>query len=242
MAADMAVKARPPVAPIAGYNWNGWYAGVNGGWAWGNSSGYLDSFSTAPPAVNFTPAVTAGGTPRSLGATHEGGVGGGQIGYNWQMNSIVLGLEADLNYVSAQNASNAAYWLGATNSTGGLLGTARARLGLALDRWLIYGTGGFAYGQVDAFGFSNTATGWTAGGGVAAYRHQGTIGAVLTQAADNASSASSGPAATAAAARPTWPTCWSLTWSRRISPSWSSIGSATTAICSPCPNAGTCWS
>ncbi|MFY9833828.1 MAG: outer membrane beta-barrel protein, partial [Methylocystis sp.] len=31
---------------------------------------------------------------------------------------------------------------------------------------LLYGTGGFAYGQEDAWGFSSTNTGWTAGGGV----------------------------------------------------------------------------
>jgi outer membrane immunogenic protein len=42
----------------------------------------------------------------------------------------------------------------------------RGRVGyLFIPTLLIYGTGGFAYGQVDAFGLSNTATGWTAGGG-----------------------------------------------------------------------------
>ena len=109
-----------------------------------------------------------------------GFTGGGQLGYNWQMNSIVLGLETDLNYLSANNASNAAYFYGATNSTGGLLGTARGRLGLALDRWLIYATGGFAYGNAYYntyypvaglpiyYGNSSSGMkiGWTVGGGV----------------------------------------------------------------------------
>ena len=83
-AADMAVKARPvmpPPAPI--YSWTGWYAGVNGGWAFDTTStGSLVAFT--PP---FGPAVTAGGTPSFLGAKHEGGFGGAQVGYNWQMSN-----------------------------------------------------------------------------------------------------------------------------------------------------------
>lgn len=51
-------------------------------------------------------------------------------------------------------------------------GTVRGRAGIALlnSQFLVYGTGGFAYGRVKQAGFfneySDTRTGWTAGGGV----------------------------------------------------------------------------
>jgi outer membrane immunogenic protein len=77
-AADMAVKARPAPVPVdLGYNWSGWYVGVNGGWAWDDSTGRLDSFTAA-----FGPPIAGGAVPTDLGAKREGGFGGGQVGYN----------------------------------------------------------------------------------------------------------------------------------------------------------------
>jgi outer membrane immunogenic protein len=136
-AADLPSRKGPPPAVYAPpiFTWTGFYVGLNAGAAIRNNQWGSNYYAGSP----FY------GTP--TGSNGVGFTGGGQIGYNWQMNSVVFGLEADLNYLSAQNASNAAYWLGATNSTGGLLGTVRGRLGLALDRWLIYATGGFAYGN-----------------------------------------------------------------------------------------------
>ena len=65
------------------------------------------------------------------------------------------------NYLTAVNA------VGSANANLSWFGTVRGRLGyLITPTLLIYGTGGFAYGQVDAWGFSSTHTGWTAGGGV----------------------------------------------------------------------------
>lgn len=57
-------------------------------------------------------------------------------------------------------------------------GTVRGRLGYAVDSWLVYATGGWAYGHetfqgqvtvlttTSSFGYSTDRTGWTAGGGV----------------------------------------------------------------------------
>jgi len=70
--ADMAVKARP--APMS--SWTGLYGGVNGGGAFGNTTGTLSTFTTAPVGADFTGVVNAGGTPRNLGAKHDGGFGG----------------------------------------------------------------------------------------------------------------------------------------------------------------------
>jgi len=80
-AADMAVKAAPApvyVAPI--YNWTGFYIGGNGGWGQSNS------------CLNFINAF--GFDFRDGCASRSGGVVGGQIGYRWQANQWVFGLEA----------------------------------------------------------------------------------------------------------------------------------------------------
>jgi outer membrane immunogenic protein len=138
------------------FSWTGWYVGVNGGWAWDNSSGNLDSFSTTG-GNDFRPAVVAGGTPRFLGANHEGGFGGGQIGYNWQMTNWVFGLETDIQGADIGRTSTVNFPGG-----GGIVpsvsigrdhidwfGTARGRVGVAVNNVLFYGTGGFAYGGVE---------------------------------------------------------------------------------------------
>jgi outer membrane immunogenic protein len=79
------------------------------------------------------------------------GLFGGQIGYNIQRGNIVFGVEADIDGAE----KNFDY-----------LGTVRGRVGYAIDRALVYGTGGFAYaGNKDATP-STTADGWVAGGGV----------------------------------------------------------------------------
>ena len=57
--------------------------------------------------------------------------------------------------------------MGSANANLSWFGTVRGRVGyLITPTLLIYGTGGFAYGQVDAWGLASTNTGWTAGGGV----------------------------------------------------------------------------
>lgn len=89
-----------------------------------------------------------------------GAVGGLQAGYNFQFASpFVLGIETDLSLSGISGGSFGVDYFG----------TVRARLGWAIDRVLIYGTGGFAYGQgnLDFFGLSSSATqtGWTLGAG-----------------------------------------------------------------------------
>jgi len=103
----------------------------------------------------------------------SGGFGGGTLGYNWQMGSLVLGLETD-----AAGAD-----LSASDSTPGLatgsakidaLGTVRGRVGYAINQVLLYGTGGFAWADTKLsvstlgtnFSDSHVLTGWTAGAGV----------------------------------------------------------------------------
>jgi outer membrane immunogenic protein len=187
MAADMALKAPPPPA-VAAYNWTGFYVGVNGGWAFDNRSGSLDSFTTAPGA-DFAPAVAAGTVPRDLGANHEGGFGGGQIGYNWQRDRWVFGLEADIqgadigrtNTISLPGVGGFSPTVTMGRDHIDWFGTARGRIGVAANTVLFYATGGLAFGGVNtnvsfvanpaftgnfAGASSDTRTGWVAGAGV----------------------------------------------------------------------------
>jgi outer membrane immunogenic protein len=104
-----------------------------------------------------------------VGGDVTGIVFGGQIGYNWQVNQIVFGIETDLQY-SDQDDSFTVAGIAFTNELD-WFGTFRGRIGLAVwDRWLPYITGGLAYGgrTITAGGFSadDTALGWAIGVGV----------------------------------------------------------------------------
>ncbi|HXY57044.1 MAG TPA: TonB-dependent receptor [Methylocystis sp.] len=145
-------------------------------------------FGVVPNGLLFLPGQN------SYNSDNGGVVGGGQVGYNYQFGhqfgpSIVIGAEADIQGTSiskTKNYNNAPIWpilvtnAGApgsgfvvppTTAYGGdvgvpWFGTVRGRAGwLATPTLLIYGTGGFAYGAVNAGGSTTTATGWTVGGG-----------------------------------------------------------------------------
>jgi outer membrane immunogenic protein len=95
VAADMAIKAPPPPAPV--YNWTGWYVGVNVGASFGRAK---TDFNVAPVSVTTNiPGLGTFNIPAFSGSNTEdpsGFMGGGQIGYNWQISPIwVVGLEAD---------------------------------------------------------------------------------------------------------------------------------------------------
>jgi outer membrane immunogenic protein len=146
-AADLPMPFK--AAPAAPFNWTGFYVGINGGYGWAKSS-WTDSVA----------ATTTG----DFDAT--GAMAGGTVGYNLQMSHFVVGFEGDID----------ASWMKGTDSTAccetknDWFATARARLGLAMDRIMPFLTAGAAFGDLkitSALG-SETATriGWTAGGGV----------------------------------------------------------------------------
>jgi outer membrane immunogenic protein len=89
LAADMAVKAAPPPVVAPYYNWSGFYIGANGGW--GESRNCWDFVFVAGPAFSD------GCRERS------GGLVGGQIGYRWQANQFVFGLEAQGDWADLSN-------------------------------------------------------------------------------------------------------------------------------------------
>lgn len=137
----------PQRAFVPVYNWTGFYIGINGGGAWGDSK--WDSVGTFDVS---------------------GAMIGGTIGYNWQFSQWVLGLEGDVDATWIDGSSTAACAAGCKTANG-WLATVRGRVGYAFDRFLPYITGGFAVGNIKAStpgfaGGDDTNAGWTAGGGL----------------------------------------------------------------------------
>ncbi len=167
-------------APVS--NWSGLYVGGNLGYGWGDGN---TDFSFLPTPEFF------GNNNTSLGARSTGVTGGAQFGYNWQIGSFVTGLEADIQGSGIKGSALAAPTrTGTTIPRGGHVistehklswfGTIRGRLGVTVTPDLVlYGTGGLAYGRVDASAnervdveqeqfpasVSKTKVGWTAGAG-----------------------------------------------------------------------------
>lgn len=163
LAADLPSRAPPPVflPPAAVFSWTGFYAGLNAGYAWANDP--VSAFVPGPPN-NFSNGSTAPleATIVGTGGLHPSGfIGGGQLGYNWQINRFVVGLEGDIDGLTGN----------ATRDSGDLVGftarfkprkliddvdhvhhdwfaTVRGRLGYAItERALVYATGGLALTQ-----------------------------------------------------------------------------------------------
>jgi outer membrane immunogenic protein len=177
MAADLPAKAplfkAPP--PVAIFSWSGFYVGANIGYSWGRSRNDWDVFAAALTVVNPTvcpPALCVSGSDTNK---INGAIGGLQAGYNWHMANFVVGLETDVQ-ASGQRGSQVFSAPFATSIIVGVipvvgtvsaaytqrlawLATLRGRLGFAADRWLVYATGGLAYGRVTIDGTA-TATGF----------------------------------------------------------------------------------
>jgi outer membrane immunogenic protein len=185
-AADMAVKARPPLAVDPAYNWSGFYIGVNAGYGWNNSQNI--AVSGSPLILVSQPATVPFTIP---GLKPEGWLAGGQIGWNYQVGRIVWGIEADFQGADITNTRNidlpAVGPLVRTSATEKIdfFGTVRGRVGFtATDRFLIYATGGLAYANVEdsanineffnapvpgrqfRASASDIRYGWTVGGGL----------------------------------------------------------------------------
>jgi outer membrane immunogenic protein len=154
-AADMAPKTytKAPIMVDPGYNWTGFYVGLNGGYSWGKANTTL--FPGAP--LLAFPA----------GRNADGGVFGGQIGYNWQVDpKWVLGVEADGQWTGERGRRNDVlgsirvptpgndFNIVTTTSANTEVSlpwfaTFRGRVGFLADpSLLLYGTAGLAVGEV----------------------------------------------------------------------------------------------
>jgi len=173
-AADAVTVYEPaPSAPIPSpvFNWTGGYIGAHVGYGWGNGD-----------------AVDLGDDffDEDFGQTHdvrtEGFIGGVQVGYNWQSNSIVYGIEANLGYLGLDGENSIVVSPDNYGSVElGVYGDFTARFGFAVDRILLFAKGGVAatrydltYGDLSGEDLdddssasrSGGSVGYTLGGGV----------------------------------------------------------------------------
>src|ERR1700686_1690083 len=120
--AHAAERTPAPGAAPAAYNWSGLYIGLNAGYA----------------TAKVTETVTGGG---SGSANIPAGLGGLQIGANWQISSVVLGFVGDFAGNMATQTVNVA---GALSVTAQIpwLATLRGRVAYAFDPYLLYVTAG----------------------------------------------------------------------------------------------------
>ena len=118
--------------------WTGFYLGVNGGYGWSANDSKLSAtangFGICPgnEEVCVPPPATELGA-KAFGA--PGGFGGGQIGYNLQRGSLVLGIEADIQAAAIDGGSTLSLATVSASATGrnelDWFGTARGRIGYA---------------------------------------------------------------------------------------------------------------
>jgi len=149
--------------PAPAYNWTGFYVGGNIGYGWGHAS---TDFAFAQD--------NTGGQFDTLNANDSnrlnGVIGGVPAGYNWQMGMFVYGIEADWQTTSQRGSDTFASSifvpdLGFNGNSGSnpvtissseelqWFGTVRGRVGTPIaDHFLIYATGGLAYGKIDLNG------------------------------------------------------------------------------------------
>lgn len=167
MAADLPQRTEaPPPVPVAApiFTWTGFYVGGNVGWGAVHSDRVGLRFNGVPVA------------PNNFGKANGTGVlGGVQAGYNWQVNSLVFGVEADIQAAGINKSVIGAGGV-ATRAKVNWFGTVRGRLGYAFDRTLLYATGGLAYTNIGyrmaapgpglLINSNTTRWGWTVGGGV----------------------------------------------------------------------------
>ena len=160
-ASQSSFAADVEMAPAA-YDWSGPYLGVTAGYGWGDVTQY-----------------DGGGDSGNVDGL-DGFIAGGTLGYNHQMGSFLIGLETDISYsdISSEFSDQPGWDCivdDGCQTDVDWFGTARLRLGLPMDSFLPYITGGLAIGGVESriegntdFTLDETELGWTVGGGVEA--------------------------------------------------------------------------
>jgi outer membrane immunogenic protein len=171
-AADMAMrtKAPPPLTPAL-YDWTGFYVGGEAGGEWNTTNG---NFYNAPGFLWRTDSKSDW-------------IAGGFAGFQKQFDHFVLGVEGGWDGVGNSFGSRVGGGLGAPCGFVAVVQSCQARItdigyvggkaGYAWDRWMVYGTGGWAQAHIESQGLFNTTSvgfsrssadhsGWFAGAGV----------------------------------------------------------------------------
>lgn len=155
---------------VQSFSWNGPYIGLTLGNGWGSSSSFNEFDRGNGDAFDGNDG---------LSNEPSGWLGGVTLGYVWQFDAFVFGIEGDIGYLGMDDGNSNGFAFVETEYGG--YGTLTARLGFAYDRWLYYAKGGLAFadietsagdldgGFVDQSDFTNVhevRTGWALGGGI----------------------------------------------------------------------------
>lgn len=221
------MKAMVAPAPTCDFSWTGFYIGGRAGYGW---SGDTDFRIEGRPNDALFPFHV---NPGHQGLDPDGFIGGGQIGFNWQFGKwFVVGAEADFSGSTMDDDSTRLHFVPEDGADVAVhasqdinwFGTVRGRIGVVpCCKLLVYGTGGFAYADVDesaSLAFpsggafysasrSSTDTGWTAGGGLeyAISRHWTVkVEYLFVDVGDHSATGFSHPAVPPFTTRDTWDT------------------------------------
>src|SRR5215468_1564001 len=151
----------PPVYAVVPFvSWTGLYIGGHVGGAWSD--------------VDWSNINITG---ERFSESGSGFIGGGQIGYNYQIGNLLLGVEATVSGADVGRDFRSIVIPAARFSADiNTVATVTGRFGFASDQWLLYGKAGWAGAQVefsgrntalnDSFSFDNWRNGWTLGAGL----------------------------------------------------------------------------
>lgn len=141
-------------APPAPYDWSGLYLGLHAGYLWGD--------------VN----IDEDDEPVAIGGDIDGFVGGALAGFNFELDPVVLGIEADIGWADVDGNGVAAPEFDYSYDLN-WNAHVRGRAGFAFDRALIFVAGGLAYADLDidqdlegGLGAGGSYWGWSLGGGI----------------------------------------------------------------------------
>jgi outer membrane immunogenic protein len=192
----IAISTPAIAAPQDDSPWHGFYAGVEAGGAWStaDADATLSVAASAPIATHpitgdDVTAFNGANVKRHLPSDHNNTFTGGlEVGYNYVMGGgLLLGIETDVNIFNISRFQDRVITLPSGNSytlhqkiDTDFLWTLRPRVGYAMDKFLIFASGGLALttthyeqgftdnqtgGSALTFKKSGTRTGWTVGGG-----------------------------------------------------------------------------
>src|SRR4051794_6339171 len=184
----------PPVYAPPAFTWSGLYVGGHVGYGWSDFDFRNPTVTISGPILLPTGSIIGVPLERQFNANNV--IGGGQVGFNAQFGPLVAGVEGDFTWTDlsgryrSTSGPTAIGPFAVTTAEGAAakvewVSTVRSRFGFAFDRFLVYGTGGVAFGEVRGAGditatlppFGSltlaandrrTHVGWTAGGGMEA--------------------------------------------------------------------------
>ena len=146
---------------VAGYSWTGFYLGAHAGLVTGNTQGYVADFGL--------------GFPISTDYSLNGALYGVHAGYNWQRGALVFGVEGSWSGSNVQGNTACLVVFDCKREVDSIY-TLAGRLGWAMNRTMVYGLLGVAWGEVNTKVTSNfipisltsdeTHVGWVAGFGL----------------------------------------------------------------------------